>query len=581
MEKSKKTEEHLIDLILERNNSTPNFALFIGAGASVSSGVKLAAEMVEEWRYRLYEESHSREKYEDWLSKQEWFNSDKEYSILFEKVCDTPAQRRTCVENCVKDAKPSWGYMYLANLINNHFFNVIFTTNFDDLANEACFLYAELNPIVCAHDSAVANVRVTSARPKIIKLHGDFLYDDIKSTVPETSRLEQNMEDKFTQFAREYGLVVVGYGGKDDSIIMILKKLVETEGYFPHGIYWCFPTGAELSKKAKELIGMNRVYWVEIRGFDEFMADLHKKSRLQLPDLIKDPYKATTGRLNTFISRAGMGLEEGGRIQNPIILEDMNQLQKTIKAFEGAISGKEEEVLDKLVPYAFLGRNAYLGNEYHDAITYFKKAQMLGELGEEDMEELCFSYLFIEDFENAQSAIAQMMQAYPEMTMPPFLEARLYHYTGHPDKALVSLREALSYSKTNETKASVLTAFSNIKLLMNDFDGALADAEESVRLSKRERSAADINHSIALKKLGRVGEATKILDDVLKRETGHYLRACTFAALGNKRDMLKELEEAVETDISYIIAAKTDPDFIDYRDDPEFRQIVYRQKPKK
>jgi tetratricopeptide (TPR) repeat protein/NAD-dependent SIR2 family protein deacetylase len=581
MKEHKKTEAHLIDLILDRNNSTPNFALFIGAGASVSSGVKAATEMVEEWRYRLYEQSHSREKYEDWLSKQEWFNSDKEYSILFEKVCDTPAQRRTCVENCVKDVKPSWGYMYLANLITNNFFNVIFTTNFDDLLNEACFLYAELKPIVCAHDSAVANVRVTSARPKIIKLHGDFLYDDIKSTVLETSRLEQNMEDKFTQFAREYGLVIVGYGGRDDSIIKILKELIKTEGYFPHGIYWCVPRGAELSKKAKKLVGMNRVYWVEIEGFDEFMANLHKKSGLQLPDLIKDPYRATTDRLNTFISRTGIGLGGGEKIQNPIILEDMNLLQKTIKAFEGAISGKEEEVLDKLVPYAFLGRNAYLRHEYHDAIAYFKKADMLGSISREDMEFFSNSYLAVEDFKNAEIIIKRLMRAYPESPSTYSLEARLYKCAGNSDAALNSLQKALTYSRTNEMKSAILVALSNSKLLTNDFSGALADAEESLRLSKGERSAADINRSIALKKLGRVDEATKILNDVLKRETFHYFRAGAFAVLGNKRDMLKELKVAVEMNSASIIEAKTDPDFIDYRDDPKFKQIVYRQKPKK
>jgi len=578
MEQRRKTVGHLIDRILDRNNDTPNFALFIGAGTSVTSGVKSASEMIEEWRYQLYEQSDSGKAYEDWLTKQEWVNSDQEYSILFERVCDLPAQRRTYIENCIKDAQPSWGYVYLANLIANNYFNVIFTTNFDDLLNEACFLYAEVKPLVCAHDSAVANIRVTSARPKIIKLHGDFLYDNIKNTVSETKTLEQNMEDKLVQFAREYGLVVLGYGGNDDSIIKILKKVVKTEGYFPNGIYWCVHKGGEPSKKVKELIRMSKVYWLEIEGFDEFMAQLHKKSGLQLPDIVKDPYKATTDRLNVFLSRVGSKSEREEEVRNPIISADMNELQQKIKAFERAISGKEEEVLDKLVPYAFLGHEAYLNSEYRDAITYFKKARMLGELSEDDMAVFSHSYLSIEDFENAQIIIKEMMKNHPERSTAYQLQADLYDYTGHNDRALRSLQEALRYSRTKEAKSGVLVSLSNTKLLMNDFDGALADAEESLNVSKRGRSVADINCGIALKHLGRPDESKKILDNVLETEIDHYIRACAFATLGNKKKMLEELKLAIDEDSAYIIDAKTDPDFIDYRNDPEFKRIVYGQR---
>lgn len=575
MEEYKRTEDHLINLVLNRNDNTPNFALFIGAGASVLSGVKSAIEMIEEWRYRLYEQSRSKKEYDDWLSKQEWFNSDKEYSILFEKVCDTPAQRRTCIENCVKDAKPSWGYIYLANLIANNFFNVIFSTNFDDLLNEACFLYADLKPMMCAHDSAVANVRLTSARPKIIKLHGDFLYDSIKNTVQETKRLEVNMESKFTQFATEYGLIIVGYGGNDDSIIKILRKLVKAPGYFPNGIYWCIKKGAKLSPKAEQLLRMPNIYLVEIEGSDELMAYLHKKSGLQLPNLVKDPYKATTDRLNTFLSRVGSKLEGEKKIENPIILEDINQLQSTIKDFEEAISRKEE-TLDKLVPYALLGSFAYYGNEYHDAITNFNKAYKLDKLDEEDMELLSFSYLYIEDFKNAQITIDRMMERYPESPVPYYVQADLYHYTGDGDRALTSFKTALKYARTNEMKSKIFASISAIKLFMTDFNGALNDAKESLKFSSTQKSVANINRSIALKNLGRTDESKKILDTVLKSERSHYLRACVFANLGDKENLFKELKLAIEEDSAYVIHAKTDPDFIDYRDDPRFKKIVYR-----
>jgi hypothetical protein len=200
----------------------------------------------------LYTQAKSTDTLEKWLEKQSWYNDDEEYGILFEKICDEPSQRRTYIEDCVKSAKPSWGHIYLANLISQNYFNVIFTPNFDDLLNEACFSYANCKPIVCAHDSMVAGIRVTIRRPKIIKLHGDYLYDDIRNTVSETDTLEKNMQTKIMQFSSEYGLVVIGYGGNDRSIMDVLDLMVrprESKHYFPYGVYWCTLKGSKISKK--------------------------------------------------------------------------------------------------------------------------------------------------------------------------------------------------------------------------------------------------------------------------------------------------------------------------------------------
>ena len=220
----------LINTILTREDSVPNFALLLGSGASITSGVDSADEMINDWRRALYRRSGTPKKYTEWLDEQPWHNNDDEYAILFELMYDQPPLRRTHIENRLRKAHPSWGYVYLTNLLDNRIFNVVFTTNFDDLLNEACFLYSEcVRPIVCAHDSAVSGIRVTSPRPKIIKLHGDFLFDNIKNTVRELETLEDNMKRKFMQFAQEYGLVVVGYSGRDRSVMDTLDILIQRE----------------------------------------------------------------------------------------------------------------------------------------------------------------------------------------------------------------------------------------------------------------------------------------------------------------------------------------------------------------
>ena len=138
---NKRTAEHLMHLIVNRNGEVPNFSLLIGSGASSTSNVMTAQQMIEEWRRILFRRFGNGTDYKKWLKDQNWYEHDDEYSTLFEAIYDQPSQRRIHIEECVKDGHPSWGYVYLTNLLSGKFFDVIFTTNFDDLINEACYLY--------------------------------------------------------------------------------------------------------------------------------------------------------------------------------------------------------------------------------------------------------------------------------------------------------------------------------------------------------------------------------------------------------------------------------------------------------
>lgn len=167
------------------------------------------------------------------------------------------------------------GYAYLTKLVGNEYFNTLFTTNFDDLINEAFYQYSNKRPIVCAHDSSISSITVTSKRPKIIKLHGDYLFDDIKSTLRETESLEDNMKNKFIEFSKDFGLIVVGYGGEDRSIMDVLSYLLKHEDYYKNGIYWCIKQDSTVSEELRKLLWKDRVYYVLCDdGFDELFAEI-------------------------------------------------------------------------------------------------------------------------------------------------------------------------------------------------------------------------------------------------------------------------------------------------------------------
>lgn len=212
---------------------TPNFTLFLGAGASITSGIRSGRQLIEEWKNDIYNESGVDISQEEFFVNQgrDWYDESNPYASLFEHRFDLQRQRRLFVEKEVADKTPSIGYAYLVNLIERGYFNTIFTTNFDDLLNEAFYRFSFVRPIVCAHDSSISGVTITSSRPKIIKLHGDYLFDNIKATLRETESLEQNMRMKFQEFAKDYGLIVIGYSGQDRSIRDILTYLLQHDEY--------------------------------------------------------------------------------------------------------------------------------------------------------------------------------------------------------------------------------------------------------------------------------------------------------------------------------------------------------------
>lgn len=287
-----RTQSDLIRHLKIREGEAANYCVFLGAGASVTSDIKASKALCDEWISELYER-YNRKKadtIEDAISYFEkehasWYNPTNAYASLFEKKYDLPNQRRRFIEYEVDDKVPSIGYAYLISLVDHNVFNTIFTTNFDDLINEAFYQFSNNRPILCAHDSSINSISITSKRPKIIKLHGDYLFNDIKSTLRETENLEQNIKEKLIEFCKEFGLIVIGYSGSDRSVMDILEFLAKQDNYLKNGVYWCLRKEDYVNHTLRNLLWKDKVYPVLIDGFDQFLAKIHNqllKSKLDI-----------------------------------------------------------------------------------------------------------------------------------------------------------------------------------------------------------------------------------------------------------------------------------------------------------
>jgi len=530
------TAEHLVDLVLDNNAGLTNYALFLGAGASWNSGVKTADELVEVWRYRFYKQRRITTKYSDWLVKQDWYGSDEEYSYLFSHLYDEAAQRRDYIGRLLEGSYPNWGYVYLASLLQARIFNTVFTTNFDDLINEACYLYTDnVRPIVCAHEAEALNIRLAAARPQIIKLHGDFLYDSIlKNSESETERLTENMEAKFAQFGQEYGLVVVGYGGRDNSVMDILEHLLIDKNCFKYGIYWCMRSGDKPRKKVAKLLEKDKVHAVDIIGFDELMAMIRDKAGLSLPATVANPMKVAEQRSRIFC------LGPRALVENKIIRKDIERvldgLGKVTKKKGGKIVPANELPLKLKV--AIAKRNG----DWDSALKYMK----LAVAEEEDDWECAFDY-------------AEIL-------------ARL----GKTDM----LKEFIPTSALEEVNKAYFLLF------VGDDKEVIKQATSALSSDEPESSVARINRAIAYKRLGMKSKMNKDLaeiEDAMEREGSiklyvPALKAGVAALRRDKKTMLKALREALKKGYLSIEDVKLYPVFEDYHDDEDFKLLISERK---
>lgn len=265
------------------------FTLFLGAGASYSSGVPMAGGLVKRWLPRLKNiETGNDNDLQIWAANRfKGYNENNPaefYGPIMEALFINPKDRQQEIENLIERKDPHFGYAVLAQLISHEewgkHFNMVLTTNFDDMVADALYLYTNKKPLVIAHESLVSFVQITRSRPLVIKLHGDARLAP-KNTEFETAELAEEVKRVVMNILTETGLIFAGYGGNDQSILDILKDIPDSG--LPWGIYWVndHPPTGELG----EWLDSRGAIWVNHLDFDEWMLIVHNEFVLPQPNM--------------------------------------------------------------------------------------------------------------------------------------------------------------------------------------------------------------------------------------------------------------------------------------------------------
>lgn len=288
-----------------------SLGVFLGSGASLSAGIPTANMLVWEFKRKLYCDHFQikEEKFKDLESEsnkkilQSYFdtqqgypslNSKDEYYFYFEKCFPKSIDRKFFIQRKVGNINPTIGHKCLGELINSGKIDHVFTANFDELIeNGIKAVNVGKSIITISPDNAGSLSELSnSSYPKIIKLHGDYRYDRLQNTGQETQSLDATLRDNLLAISKEKGLIVIGYGGNDNSIISVLKDALLAEKPFPYGLIWCIRKGQATNKDVEEIVQCankknNLSGFLEIANFDEFLYELYSKCNLKNSEIEK------------------------------------------------------------------------------------------------------------------------------------------------------------------------------------------------------------------------------------------------------------------------------------------------------
>lgn len=265
--------------------------MLLGAGASITSGMLSAEQCIWEWKKDIFITNNptlrdtvgelslpgTRQKIQKWLDLRGFYpqkGSSEEYSFYAQACYPTTSDRRKFFQSYVAESCPHIGYKLLPLLAKDSLIRTIWTTNFDGLIARSCAA-ANIVSVEIGIDSIQRIARQPNAKElRIVSLHGDYRYDDLKNTEKELQDQETQLRDEMIHELKDYDMVVIGYSGRDASVLSILSESFTQQN--ESRLFWC-GIGDEPTEHVAELLGKARVadresYYIPIDGFDDVVT---------------------------------------------------------------------------------------------------------------------------------------------------------------------------------------------------------------------------------------------------------------------------------------------------------------------
>lgn len=287
----------------KRSNVDP-YVIFLGAGASISSG---CASMMEIMDSTLNQRAPK--EYEEWQRKINEANDiDPHYGELVKKEIDTSKREKffeiwTSIDINTRysilrmllweNKQLSEGYLNLAHLIKSGYFKIILTTNLDNLLERALRKVGLIDPdnfivLINGKDKTdVIREQLDSSRIpiKIIKLHGSIESPTSYAFTPEEIfEFESILKPSLVHIINQ-SLIIIGNSMQDRDI----DNLFEEDG---KEIHFVKPSRPEIGSRIDSILKVRRqgsIIEGEDGKFDIFFRDL--KQNVEREESLEGPLR--------------------------------------------------------------------------------------------------------------------------------------------------------------------------------------------------------------------------------------------------------------------------------------------------
>lgn len=500
----------LVGAIQEGQKNSERFCFIIGAGASVSSGIPAGITLQAEWMKQL-EENHGKEEIRETANnlKQDhilehdfeeiekaWEETKKsgtplpsEFYFDIYKLRFFPNHRNGYhyLEKIMANKNPGFGYHPLALMLaDGTGNNLVITTNFDSLIEDALFLYTDSKPLVINHElladyAGDSNIK----RPIIAKIHRGIFFDPLNQP-EETKELKGKWHDVLVSIFQNYTPIVIGYGGGDNSLMNLLE---EDNVRMKNGMYWCYVEKyGQPSEKIQKLVQKKKGYLVRTAGFDATMLAI---GNALFPDKIG--VHETEEYLNNRTSKQIENYEkeykrltenekecEDGKEDSQSENEFKEEIEKITKRETDSVSKREKQ--DQLTAWDYnrQGYRCYIAKQYEEAIDNYTKA--IKKQGNVAPFYLNRGVVFHElgDYKKTLSDYNKALELNPEHAVAFNNRGNIYDDLGEKEQALSDYNRAL---ELNPEYAFAYNNRGNIYYGMGEKEQALSNYNRAIELN--------------------------------------------------------------------------------------------------
>ncbi len=501
--------KRLATIMKDKRKGKKKFCFILGSGASVESGIPTGITLIKQWMKELLEiatvddicnieatiKLKKKLKFDfrkDILPK--WENneplgSEYYFDVYSLRFYPDPTDGYYFYEEKFSKAVPSFGYNALAQILSDGLgSNLVITTNFDSLVEDALFIYTDKKPLVINHEALAGYAADFSIdRPVIAKVHRGLYFDPL-NTPEETDELKGKWAEILGSIFKFYTPVVIGYGGGDESLMRCLENPnVKME----NGIYWCYREKSGLpDERILKLITDKNGLLVRTAGFDAVMLALGNALapkeiepqnvgdylKKQCDDRVSGYEKHYNELMKESLEKDKSGKSKPESESEREFKEDTKELDKRVEDTENRKPTDELTAWD----YFRKGNRAYESKDYDKAIENYDKAIELNPELSEAYYNRGVAYDDLKNYDKAIEDYSKAIELNPE-------DADLYYFRGNAyfnlkkhDKAIEDYSKAIELNPKNvESYYSRGSVFDDLK----KYDKAIEDYSKAIELN--------------------------------------------------------------------------------------------------